>query len=91
MADVACISGVKEVASLSNGLAFVGNITTNSGGAGTVAHGMTNLDGSKKTPLLAFCIPMSGAATTATLTATDTNIVMASGGDTLTYAVFAIA
>lgn len=83
--------GTKEFASRSNGLIAVKQVTTDAGGAATVAHGMTNEDGSGKTPVVAFAFPEDGLAIGATfaLTVTSTNLVIAGGGNAVKWTVVA--
>lgn len=84
------VVGTKEFASRSNGIVAVKEITTDGAGAGSVAHGMTNEDGSAKTPVVAYAIPMSGDDFgTLAVTVTSTNIVLANGGNAKKWVVVA--
>lgn len=91
MADVGCVSGAIENASLSKGDIAVKNITTDGAGAGSVAHGITNAKGEGVAPRVAFAIPLSGDDYSAmTVSVTSANIVIAGGGNTKKHVVVAI-
>ncbi len=75
----------------SKGFVFVGQVTTDSGGDATLAHGMTNVDQSGKTPVAAVAIPEDGGAfaTNLTVTVDGVNVIIAGGGNAVKYTVMA--
>lgn len=86
----ALVTATKEFSSRSVGFVAVKTVTTDGSGDGSVAHGMTNEDGTGKTPFAAFGVPLDGAdQQTATVTVTSANIVIAGGGATKVWTLVA--
>lgn len=85
------VNATTEFTDRSHGFVFTGQVTTDSGGAATLAHGMTNVDGTAKTPTNAIAIPEDGGAfaTNLLVTVTGTNVVIAAGGNAVKYTVLA--
>ncbi len=83
--------GTAEYTSRSHGFVFVGQVTTSAGGAATLAHGMTQVDGGEKTPDVALAMPEDGLAVAGGLVVTSdgTNIIIAGGGNAVKYTVLA--
>ncbi len=79
------LTNMKEFASRSMAEIYVGQGTTNAGGALNLAHGMSH------TPFAAVAIPEDGSvfATDLAVTADGTNVIIAGGGSTVKYTVIA--
>lgn len=86
------VGGTKEISSKTRGLVWVSALVTcDSSGDATSAHGMVDVNGTARTPELAFAVPMDGADhSTVTVTVTSTNVVIAGGGNAGKYLVVAI-